>query len=345
MATTFSSLPIIDLSPLHTAQLAENEIATLSKQFGEVFSTTGFAYLVNPPLSFDHEEMFAVAREFFALPTGQKMQLAKRSFRPTNENTYRGYFPTQPHLASDNLKEGFEIGSAEFSERPAKPQKIVLSEPNVWPNKDSFSAQSKLEQMYDELQSLAAKLLSLLAVSLGKPPDAFSSWLTDSLSTLRLLHYPALSRGQEYTHDESVKLSCTPHTDSGILTLLHQDSTGGLEVLNASGEWVSAPYVPGSIVVNIGDLMTKVSGGRFTATMHRVRAPAPKSQSQSQSPNDGFGRFSIPFFFEPGEDCVIVPALGDGEAVVYGEHVRRKMSTWVEFQEDSGYDTGTTEEI
>jgi isopenicillin N synthase-like dioxygenase len=208
--------------------------------------------------------------------------------------------------------------------------------------------------MHHELQTLAAKLLSLLAISLGKPADAFSSWLVDSLSTLRLLHYPAIPRDQGQTQgDESVKLSCTPHTDSGILTLLHQDSTGGLEVLNASGEWVSAPYVPGTIVVNIGDLMAKVSGGRFTATMHRVRAPAPKSQlpsqsqsqSQSQSPNDAFGRFSIPFFFEPGEDCVIVPARGDDEAVVYGEHVKRKMSAWVEFQEDSGYDTGTTEEI
>ncbi|QSS62101.1 2OG-Fe(II) oxygenase [Histoplasma capsulatum] len=141
----------------------------------------------------------------------------------------------------------------------------------------------------------------------------------------------------------SVKLSCTPHTDSGILTLLHQDATGGLEVQNSDGKWVAAPYVPESIVVNIGDLMAKVSGGRFVATMHRVRAPpaaAPTLASVAPiSTNtvgtEHFGRFSVPFFFEPGEKCVI-KSVDDADgvgAVVYGEHVRAKMKTWVEFQD------------
>jgi isopenicillin N synthase-like dioxygenase len=197
--------------------------------------------------------------------------------------------------------------------------------------------------MHNELQAFSSKLLSLLAMSLGKDSNFFSPWLDESLSTLRLLHYPPVPQSQAQQREQNpVKLSCTPHTDSGILTLLHQDTTGGLEVLNASGEWVSAPYVPGSIVVNIGDLMAQVSGGRFTATMHRVRAPPPNISSKNAG---GFGRFSIPFFFEPGEDCVIVPVDGDEEPVVYGEHVRKKMSTWVEFQEDSGYDTGTTGEL
>lgn len=262
--------------------------------------------------------------------------------RHTSSNRGR-YFPTQPHLALDNLKEGFEIGSSTVNPQPTEPRKINLSEPNVWPSEEEFGSQARLEQMYDELQAFATKLLSLLAVSLGKRPEFFASWLDNSLSTLRLLHYPAVPRdqGQRSLAEETVKLSCTPHTDSGILTLLHQDATGGLEVLNASGDWVAAPYVPGSIVVNIGDLMAKVSGGRFTATMHRVRAPAAKSYPSG----DGFGRFSIPFFFEPGEECIVTPVDGNEKAVVYGEHVRKKMAGWVEFQEDSGYDTGTTEEM
>ena len=127
----------------------------------------------------------------------------------------------------------------------------------------------------------------------------------------------------------TVKLSCTPHTDSGILTLLHQDSTGGLEVQNANDEWIPAPYVPGSIVVNIGDLMSEVSGGRFVATMHRVRAPLTSKSS------DGFGRFSVPFFFEPGENAVLKSVDDEnGHGIIYGEHVRSKMATWVEFQDD-----------
>ncbi|KAF2269788.1 oxidoreductase [Lojkania enalia] len=341
MTTSFSCLPIVDVGALKEGPLSEGDTQSLSTELYSIFATTGFAYLVNLPLSFDHTEIFNVAKEFFELPLAQKMRLAKTSFRPGNINTYRGYFPIQPHLASDNLKEGFEIGSPNLDHAApvtSKTSKVVLSEPNVWPSQDIFSKQARLEQMHSELQAFAAKLLSLLAIALGKDPAFFSSWLVDSLSTLRLLHYPPVPLSPtKYTNEDEVKLSCTPHTDSGILTLLHQDDTGGLEVLNASGDWVPAPYVPSSIVVNIGDLMAKVSGGRFTATMHRVRAPQPKL------PSVGYGRFSIPFFFEPGENCIVGNFDDDKEGVVYGEHVRKKMSTWVEFLEDSGYDTVSTE--
>jgi isopenicillin N synthase-like dioxygenase len=249
------------------------------------------------------------------------------------------YFPVQPHLALDNLKEGFEIGLPNGGIRDsALTDKVNLSEANVWPEHAMFNKRERLEHVYLELQALATKLLSLLAISLGKPQDFFDSWLVNSLSTLRLLHYPAVPQNMKSVFEDGpVQLSCTPHTDSGILTLLHQDATGGLEVLNASGQWVPAPYIPGSIVVNIGDLMATVSGGRFTATMHRVRAPPSKMGTD-------FGRFSIPFFFEPGEDCEVIPVDGDAKSVVYGQHVRKKMSTWVEFQEDSGYDTNSTDE-
>lgn len=223
--------------------------------------------------------------------------------------------------------------------------KFNLSEPNVWPDDEKlFSARPEMERLYTELQDLSSRLLSLLAASLGKDEGFFSPYLEDSLSTLRLLHYP--NRKSEDVngdgvngvngHTDEVKLSCTEHTDSGILTLLHQDPTGGLEVRDSTGKWVPAPYVPGTMVVNIGDLMAEVSGGRFVATMHRVRAPV----AAAGGVGDGFGRFSVPFFFEPGEKCVVRSVdvdEKDGEGVVYGDHVREKMKTWVEFRdEDDG---------
>lgn len=208
----------------------------------------------------------------------------------------------------------------------------------MWPN-GQFTARPRLEQLYTELQHLSSRLLSLLAMSLGKSPDFFDNYLVDSLSTLRLLHYPTTNTPRPRTDSGigsspetniDVKLSCTPHTDSGLLTLLHQDSTGGLEVRESSGKWIAAPYIPGSIVVNIGDLMAKVSGGRFVATLHRVRAPVKMDGGE-------MGRFSVPFFFEPGEKCLVKSVDGDGDGdgdvVVYGEHVRAKMKTWVEFRD------------
>ncbi|KAJ5306028.1 hypothetical protein PENANT_c047G05888 [Penicillium antarcticum] len=345
MTTTFSSLPVVDVGPLGSPSgTSPEEEMILSKRLYDVFATTGFAYLTNVPLSFKHEDVFNLSRKFFALPEDEKMKLAKRSFRREHKNTYRGYFPTQPELASDNLKEGFEIGPA----KPIRAQSTIspcskfnLAEPNVWPDKNILPERPNLEKLYIELQTLASKLLSLLAVSLGKPSDFFTPYLDDSLSTLRLLHYPAMASaasGSGSASTEEVKLSCTPHTDSGILTLLHQDSTGGLEVRNSSGEWVSTPYVPESLVVNIGDLMAKVSGGRFVATMHRVRAPAKSSSAASvtgqQSDGAQIGRISVPFFFEPGEHCLVRSVDEDEGFVVYGEHVRAKMKTWVEFQDD-----------
>lgn len=90
MTTSFSSLPIVDVGALKEGQLDAQRLEALSKQLYDVFATTGFAYLVNAPLSFDHREIFGIAREFFAIPAAQKMKLAKKSFRPVHQNTYRG---------------------------------------------------------------------------------------------------------------------------------------------------------------------------------------------------------------------------------------------------------------
>jgi isopenicillin N synthase-like dioxygenase len=101
-----------------------------------------------------------------------------------------------------------------------------------------------------------------------------------------------------------------------------------LEVLNAKGHWMPAPYVPGTIVVNIGDLIAQVSGREFVATKHRVR-----TNSSGSSGADGMGRFSVSFFFEPGEACV-VQSIERDKSIVYGEYVRKKKGTWVEYQDD-----------
>ena len=348
-------LPIIDLAPLSDPTPDPKSIAnlshTLSQAFSTAFSTTGFAYLINAPLTFSDTDIFALAASFFSLTEESKLSVAKQSFRRANPNSYRGYFP--PQAGHDNLKEGLEIGPPQPVPQVHDPRaKINLTEPNVWPEDAEFVAKRRqLENLHGEMQGLSEKLLSLLAVALDKPADYFTYMMKDSLSTLRLLHYPPVAasaptdRGNGTGEHKHQELCCTPHTDSGILTLLHQDSTGGLEVLlptrntesgeEEGGEWIPAPYVPNSIVVNVGDLMARLSGGRFKATVHRVRS------------SPGKDRFSVPFFFEPGMECVVrkaveemeVDEVGGGvvkkedEGVVYGWHVLEKMKGWVEFQD------------
>lgn len=97
MTTTFSSLPVVDVGPLGSpAGATDAELSALSQRLYDVFATTGFAYLTNVPLSFSHAEVFQMSRDFFALPTEEKMKLAKRSFRRDHQNTYRGLIPWTP---------------------------------------------------------------------------------------------------------------------------------------------------------------------------------------------------------------------------------------------------------
>ena len=206
------------------------------------------------------------------------------------------------------------------STRPSN-SPFVLTEPNFFP--PEFASRDRLETLYAELASLSSTILALLAASLGKNPASFTSIQRNSVSTLRLLHYPPTAKGKASSPEDAnslppaQELSCTPHTDSGLLTLLHQDDTGGLEVRNADGDWIPAPYVPGSLVVNVGDLMAQMSGGKFVATVHRVRS-------------NGSERFSVPFFCEPGVDAMVGEK---GREVRYEEFVLDKMGTWVEFQD------------
>lgn len=256
------------------------------------------------------------------------MKVAKQTFEPSNRNTYRGYFPTQ--ASSDNLKEGFEIGPVTPLPQNVDPRaRFNLSEANVWP--PGFHAKAKLETLHQELQALSEKLLELLAIALGKDISFFDNYLESSISTLRLLHYPAIEASAP-----KQEFCCTAHTDSGILTLLHQDETGGLEILRSEdNQWIPAPYVPGSIVVNIGDLMSRVSGGKFKATRHRVRS------------SQGKERYSVPFFFEPGAGCLVESVVDEerGRGVRYGKHVLEKMRGWVEFQDVLGKSAEVVESV
>lgn len=317
------ALPIIDLASLSSFTQSTTSLSDLSSKLSIAFSTTGFAYLINAPLSLTHSEIFTLTHDLFSIPHESKMKVAKKIFQPENSNTYRGYFPAQ--AGSDNLKEGFEIGPSNPLPQNLDPRaSINLGEANVWP--PSFSAQAKFETLHQELQTLSAKLLSLLATALGKDPSFFANYLNDSISTLRLLHYPAISPPGAPPQE----FCCTPHTDSGILTLLHQDETGGLEIQTPDDRgWITAPHVPGSLVVNVGDLMSAVSRGKFKATRHRVRS------------SPGQERYSVPFFFEPGAACLVERVMDDDDdedegrdrgGVLYGEHVLEKMSGWVEFR-------------
>jgi isopenicillin N synthase-like dioxygenase len=311
------NLPLLSLPT--DSRLYQNEVRLLV----DACSKWGFVYLTNVPKAPMYDEMLAASRQFFRLPLKQKMALATRHFSPANKNRYRGYFP----LTDGNhaFKEGFEVGWQHYQKTGST---LLFDELSVWPGNALTSGWENLLKRYFASQlKIGRCLLRAFEYHFDLPADHLIKQFNNTLSTLRLLHYPALDNAVNTSELErsGSKLYTTPtHTDSGILTLLLQDESGGLEVRHASGRWVEAPHVKGSLIMNIGDLLERWTDGAFKATEHRVQAPTSS-------------RYSVPFFLEPGPNAIIKPFNRESQTtpILYQTYLSNKISSFVEYQSET----------
>lgn len=268
-------LPVIDLR--------EQDV---SARIEEGCRSTGFFYVSGHgvPASLQ-SDLDTVAREFFALP-----DIAKREIEMARGGrAWRGWFPVGDELTSGeaDLKEGLYFGVEERAGHP-----LPLHGPNLFPRQ--LPALRSLVLAYlDELTRVAQEVLCGVALSLGLAPDYFSAGYTANPTVLfRIFHYPPAD-GPGWGVGE--------HTDYGLLTLLLQDSCGGLQVHTPEG-WVDAPPLPDTFVCNIGDMLERLTGGWYRSTPHRVRNTS------------GRDRLSFPFFFDP-DFAATVPPLPTRAAV------------------------------
>jgi isopenicillin N synthase-like dioxygenase len=209
-------------------------------------------------------EALALAEAFFRLPAGTKEQLAiERSPH------FRGY--SVMHNSRD-WREQIHFGREEGS-RKGWP----LRGPNLWPE-DPAWRRSILSLMAD-LEAAGRDILATLTGFL--PPDEAPYVL------LKLIHYQPIP-------DASPRSGVAPHVDFSWITLLLQDDAGGLEIRNGEGEWQPAPHVPGTLLVNVGEILQSASGGYFKAAPHRVVSGARS-------------RISLPFFLNPGLETTVHP--------------------------------------
>jgi isopenicillin N synthase-like dioxygenase len=285
-------IPVIDLSnALASGSPGSSDVA---QQLRAAAMATGFFYIQNHGISADLlSRQFDLARELMALPLATREALSAR-----HSKTMRGFLAmgtqTLDQAALPDLNECFYCGMDYPADHPYVLAAYQTYGGNQWPAETPHAA-AQCEAYIQALLSLSRRLMQLLALSLDLPEDYFDATSESPMVTLRMLRYPA----HPQQADERT-FGAGAHTDWGALTLLAQDGHGGLEVALPDGRWVAAPPVPGTFIVNLGDMMPRWTNGRYRSSMHRVR----------NTLSSGAPRYSIPFFYEPDYLARIEPVPG-----------------------------------
>ncbi len=300
-ATSFTSVPIVDISGLRSPERADRE--RVAAEIGRAARDVGFFYIsgsgVSEPL---FDRLLESTKEFFALPVEEKM----RSYIGLSR-CHRGYVPVGEEgveAGTPDLKEAFDTALDLPADDPDYLAGNPMLGPNAWPDVPGFA--EAVTAYYQAVLEVGHRLLWAFAVALGEDPDVFSRHATKTPSQLRLEHYP-------YNADAKDGQGIGAHTDYECFTLL-KPTAPGLEVLNGSGEWIDVPPVDDTFVVNIGDMLELWTNGAFVATSHRVRKVAEE-------------RYSFPLFFNVDYDTEVKPlpqfaSVGaDRPALRAGEHL------------------------
>lgn len=236
------------------------------------------------------EELFDAVTRFFALPEADRLALDNR-----RSPHFRGYTRLGHEITAGRPDAREQLDFA--AERPAVPRGPgvepfwTLQGPNLWP--DTLPGlRSTVLAWCDLLAGVGAELQHALAACMDLPEDHFDRYFADSPAWFaKLVHYVGGAV------PEAGGQGVGPHKDYGFLTLLLQDTSGGLQARpSGSADWLDIPPTPGALVVNLGEMLEIATHGYLTATVHRVLAPAP-----------GADRISIPFFWSPRLDAVIDP--------------------------------------
>jgi isopenicillin N synthase-like dioxygenase len=276
-----TEIPVIDMGDAFAGHPGALERAAF--ELRHACENVGFHYISNHGVDERLiEATFAMAAAFHGQPLEAKMQIL------VNEHM-QGYMP----LRASTTRSSSLAGASKPNENEAffMQREIPRSHPkfgqpqrsaNVWPPGLPGFRETVLAY-YRAMDELVARLLPVYAVALDLPPDHFAGAFTESMSTLRLTHYPPL----DY---EERSFGVAPHTDSSFITLLAQNKVAGLQLLRSDGAWIDAPAIAGTYVVNTGEMLHRWSNGRFLSTPHRA------------SNASGTERYAIPYFCHPDPD-------------------------------------------
>jgi isopenicillin N synthase-like dioxygenase len=300
-------IPTIDLAPYRVGEPGADR--RIAEALRHVTETVGFFYLAGHGIPENLvSNVFEQSRRFHALPEETKAKIPYVS----NDTFTSGYQPcgtarakkANVNIISDakpNLLSKFSVNR----ERGDKPV-------NMWPdNLPGF--RETVSEYHGSIEAMARQLLPLWAISLDLPINWFERFFESPHLTLSLLHYPPQKEigNRQY--------GIAPHTDNSFMTFLAQSNVGGLAVRMPSGHWKLVEKVPGTFLVNTGNLMVRWTNGRYLSTKHRVINTA------------NVERYSIPVFFGPSPDALIecVPtSCGPDRPAKYEPITYRDLRQW-----------------
>lgn len=274
------NIPILDVDRFRRG--GEREKAAFSNEIGSAFEQTGFVSIINHGI--DHlliERLYDVIKKFFSLP----LEL-KSVYEYSGLHGQRGYtsFGKEHAKGSEapDLKEFFQYGQLTGDDGRG----------TVYPDNVKVEQIPDFNPVFDEafkaFEETGGSLLSSIAMYLHLPKDYFKERTLYGNSILRAIHYPPI------THEPKSSIRAEQHEDINLITLLVGASADGLEILTKDGKWMPVIAGQGQIVVNVGDMLQRLTNNRLKSTTHRVVNP----------PRDLWhtSRFSVPFFLHPCQD-------------------------------------------
>ncbi len=272
------TIPVVDLSTFVDGN--ETERKAFVDKLGKAFHEVGFVGVVNHGVPKELvNEFYRTSKEFFSLPVSQK-----RQFKIDGLAGQRGYtsFGTEHAKQSQvaDLKEFFQVGQFVPADHPLKDQ--YPDNVDVTAVED-FNRLSR--ELYKAFETSGGHLLRAIALHLNLEEDFFDQQIKDGNSILRTIHYPPI------TEEPRSAIRAEQHEDINLITLLVGASAGGLQLLNAEGEWLDITPEENEIVINVGDMLQRFTNNYLKSTTHRVVNP-PREQWHVP-------RLSIPFFLHP----------------------------------------------